>query len=184
MANKVKFNIHDVHYAPITAISGTTVTFGTITALAGAKAISLEPNNDDNEIFYADGQEYYVQSGATGYEGELEVALIPDDFRKVIYGESEDTSHDIWESINDDAKKFALGFAIDGDDSTTYFWYQNCSATKPSVASETNEDKKTIGTDKVTIKCSPNPSGYIRVKSGSSSTTTNWFSSVKATPSV
>lgn len=182
---KVKFNIHDVHYAIITTVSTTgDYTYSTPVALPGAVAISLEPKDNDNEIFYADGQEYYVQSAATGYEGELEMALIDDAFRKAIYGETEDTAHDLWESINDTSKQFALGFAIDGDAGSTYFWYQKCSATRPSVEANTNEDKKTIGTDKITVNCLPNNSGYIRVKTTSSSTLTNWFSTVKSTPSV
>lgn len=181
--NKVKFNIHDVHYATITQ-SGTTVTFGTPVKIEGAKAISLEPNNDANEIYYADGLEYYVQSSATGYEGDLEMALIPDSFRAAIYGETEDTAHDLWENINAEAKKFALGFVIDGDQQNTYYWFQNCSATKPAVDSATNEASKTVGTEKITIKCSPDANGNIRVKSTSSSTVTNWFTAVKSAPST
>lgn len=179
MANKVKFNIHDVHYAPVTT-SG----FGTPVALPGAVAISLEPQDGDNEIFYADGEEYYVQASATGYEGDLEMALIDDAFRKAIYGETEDTDHNLWESIDDTPTKFALGFVIDGDSESTYFWYQNCSATKPNVESNTNEEAKTVGTDTITIKCSPNADGYVRVKSTTQSTTTGWFTSVISTPST
>lgn len=182
---KVKFNIHNVHYAPITTVSSTGVyTYGTPVALPGAKSISLEPKDSDNEIFYADGEEYYVQSATTGYEGELEMALIDDAFRKAIYGETEDTAHDLWESTSDESKKFALGFTIDGDAGSTYFWYQKCSATKPNVEAETNGEKKSVGTDKITINCLPNNDGKIRVKSTSSSTTTNWFSTVKAAPST
>lgn len=182
MAKKVKFNIHDVYYAPVTT-SG----FGTPVALPGAVSISLEPQDGDNEIFYADGVEYYVQASATGYEGDLEMALIDDAFRKAIYGETEDTSHNLWESIDDTPNKFALGFVIDGAtdgaSESTYFWYQNCSATKPSVESSTNEEAKTVGTDTITIKCSPNADGYVRVKSTSLSTTSSWFDSVISTPS-
>lgn len=183
MANKVKFNIHDVHYAPVTS-SG----FGTPVALPGAVSISLEPQDGDNEIFYADGEEYYVQASATGYEGDLEMALIDDAFRKAIYGEIEDTSHNLWESIDDTPVKFALGFVIDGatdgTSESTYFWYQNCSATKPSVESSTNEEAKTVGTDTITIKCLPNTDGYVRVKSTAQSTVTSWFDAVMSTPST
>lgn len=185
MANKVKYNIHDVHYAPVTTV-GTdgSFTYGTPVALQGAVSISLEPQGDDNEVFYADGQEYYVQSGGTGYEGDLEMALITDEFRKAIYSETEDTDGNLWENVNDEAKKFALGFVIDGNEQSTYFWYQNCSASKPDVASETNEENKTVGTDTITIKCSPNKDGNIRVKSTATSTTSGWFSAVISSPSA
>ena len=183
MASKVKLNIHDVHYAKIIVTTGGT-SFDTPVALPGAKAISLEPQDNDDEVFYADGIEYYVQSSATGYEGDLEVALITDAFRKTIYGETEDTSHNLWESVNDNPNKFALGFVIDGDDGDTYFWFQNCSATKPNIASETNEEGKTVGTDTITIKCLPDANKRIRVKSTASSSVTNWFSAVKSAPTT
>lgn len=179
MANKVKFNIHDVHYAPITETG-----FDTPVALPGAVSISLEPQGDDNEIFYADGKEYYVQSSANGYEGDLEMALIDDAFRQAVYGELLDADNNLWESIDDNPNKFALGFVIDGNSESTYFWYQNCSATKPSVESETNEDAKSIGTDTITVKCSPNDSGHIRVKSTENSDTSDWFDAVISTPST
>lgn len=188
MANKVKFNIHDVHYAPVTTV-GTdgSYTYGTPVALPGAVAISLEPQGNDNEIFYADGIEYYVQSGSTGYEGDLEMALITDDFRTAIYGETVDSNGNLWENIEDEAKKFALGFVIDGNEKSTYFWYQNCSASKPNVASGTNEAQKTVGTDTITVNCSPNNAGHIRVKSTSTSSSASisgWFSAVIQTPSA
>lgn len=180
--NKVKFNIHDVHYAPITVGEGGVLSYGTPVKLPGAKSISLEPQDGDNEIFYADGEEYYVQSSANGYEGDLEMAMITDEFRKAIYGETEDSDHDLWESVNDEPNKFALGFVIDGSESSTFFWYLNCSATKPNVESETNEEKKSIGTDTITVKCSPDKNSNIRVKSTAQSDTSNWFSSVKHVP--
>lgn len=181
---KVKYNIHDVHYAPITIGAGGTPSYGTPVALPGAVSISLEPNDGDNEIFYADGQEYFVQSGATGYEGELEMALIDDAFRKAIYGETEDTGHNLWESVEDEPKKFALGFVIDGNDHDTYFWFQNCSATKPAASGETNEETKTVGTDTITVKCSPDENGNIRVKSTDASSVSSWFSAVIHTPAT
>lgn len=185
MANKVKFNIHDVHYAPITTVSTAgVISYGAPVSLPGAVSIALEPQDGDNDVFYADGIEYYVQSGVGGYEGDLEMALIDDNFRKAIYGETTDSSANLWENVNDVAKKFALGFVIDGDDKSTYFWYVNCSATKPSVESDTNEENKSIGTDTITINASPNKAGNIRVKSTATSTVSGWFSAVIGVPTT
>lgn len=181
---KVKYNIHDVHYAPITAVdSAGVITYDTPVALAGAVSISLEPQDGDNEIFYADGTEYYVQSGVGGYEGDLEMAYITDAFRSAIYGETTDGNNNIWESTEDSSKKFALGFVIDGNDEPIYFWFLNCAATKPSVASSTNEENKTIGTDTITVTASPNKAGNIRVKTTATSTTVaTWFDAVIGVP--
>lgn len=186
MANKIKFNIHDVHYAPITAISSGVITYGTPVALAGARSISLEPQTNDADPYYADGIEYYVEQGGKSYEGELEMALIDDAFRKAIYGETEDTDHVLWENDLDEAKEFALGFVIDGDTEPVYFWYQKCRATKPSVASGTNEANKTIGSDTITITAKANDAGFLRAKSTASTTATvisGWWDAVVSSPS-
>lgn len=187
MANKVKFNIHDVHYAPITGTdSSGDLTYGTPVKIEGARSISLEPQNGDREVYYADGIEWYVQSGNGSVEGDLEMALIPDAFRKAIYGETEDADHVLWESVDDESKRFALGFVIDGNEKPTYFWYQNCTATKPNVASQTNEENKTIGSDTITVTCTAGNGGRIRAKSTEQTTAsviTGWFTAVVSTPS-
>lgn len=57
--DKVKFNICNVHYAPITVAEEGTVTFGTPVPMPGAVSISMDPTGEP-ESFYADGIEYYV----------------------------------------------------------------------------------------------------------------------------
>ena len=78
--NKVKFNICNVHYAPITVADEGKVSFGTPVAMPGAVSISMDPTGEP-ESFYADGIEYYVINNNQGYDGDLELAMIPETFR-------------------------------------------------------------------------------------------------------
>lgn len=87
--NKVKFNICNVHYAPITVAEEGTVSFGTPVPMPGAVSISMDPTGEP-ESFYADGIEYYVINNNQGYDGDLELAMIPESFRTDILKEEQD----------------------------------------------------------------------------------------------
>ena len=87
--NKVKFNICNVHYALITVDDDGEVTFGTPVAMPGAVSLSLEPNGEPSN-FYADGYAYYTISNNMGYEGDLELAMVPESFRTDVLKESLD----------------------------------------------------------------------------------------------
>ena len=79
--NKVKFGLTNVHYAKIndgvTDASGANLTpvYVDPVRLPGAVSISIDANGE-NENFYADDIVYYVISNNSGYEGDLEIALI------------------------------------------------------------------------------------------------------------
>ena len=89
MADKVKFNIKNVHYAVIT--EGDTNTWATPVAIPGAVSFALEPQGDTSP-FYADGIVYYQSTANNGYSGDLEMADYPASFLKDIFGVSEGTT--------------------------------------------------------------------------------------------
>ena len=95
--NKVKFNICSVHYALITVSEEGEVTFGTPVAMPGAVSLSLEPNGEPSN-FYADGYAYYTISNNMGYEGDLELAMVPESFRTDVLKESLDDNSVLVES--------------------------------------------------------------------------------------
>ena len=99
--NKVKFNICNVHYALITVSEEGEVTFGTPVAMPGAVSLSLEPNGEPSN-FYADGYAYYTISNNMGYEGDLELAMVPESFRTDVLKESLDTNQVLVENANVD----------------------------------------------------------------------------------
>ena len=178
--NKVKFNICNVHYAPITVTENNVVSFGTPVAMPGAVSISLDPTGEP-ESFYADGIEYYVINNNQGYDGDLELAMIPESFRTDILKETADANNVLVENANSETGSFALLFEFDGDIRKIRHVMYNCSASRPTIESKTNEEDKEVQTETLTIKARPMADGYVKAKTGDNTTDevyNNWYSSV------
>lgn len=178
--NKVKFNLCNVHYAPITVVEDGSITFETPVAIPGAVSISLDPTGEP-ESFYADGIEYYVINNNQGYEGDLEVAMIPEGFRTVILKEEADNNQVLVENANSETGSFALLFEFDGDIRKIRHVLYNCSASRPSIASKTNEENKEVQTETLSVKARPMANGYVKAKTGDSTTVevyNEWYQSV------
>lgn len=153
MANKVKYGLSNVYYAKATIDSSTgTATYATPVAIKGAVNLSLEPQGD-LEPFYADNIKYYIVNNNSGYEGDLEIALIPDSFRKDILGEIEDTNGILVEATNTPSVSFALLFQFEGDDKATRHAFYNCTAKRPTVAGATREDSTEVQTETLNLSC-------------------------------
>lgn len=175
-ANKIKYGISKCYYA---VKSGGT--YGTPKALPGAVSIALAPQGDQY-TFYADNIAYYRNNVNNGYQGDLELAIVTDDFLKDILGDTLDgTAKVLIEQVQDEAIEFALGFQVEGDQQGSRFWFYNCTATRPEIASDTKEDSIEAQTEKVTIKTAPDSNGYTRVRTTDTTpdaTYTAWFDSV------
>lgn len=181
-ANKVKFNIKNVHYALLTETDGT-VTWGTPKAIPGAVSISLEASGEITP-FYADGIVYYQASSNSGYEGDLEMALIPDDFRMDVLKEEKDDKGVLIENANVETAKFALLFEFDGDQKSVRHVLYNCTATRPSLTGETTEATKTPSTETLSISAAPLADGRVKVKTGADTDETtynSWYKKVYET---
>ena len=164
-ANKVKFNICNVHYAPITEGEDGSITYASPIPLPGAVSLSLDPNGEP-EDFWADGIAYYTISNNQGYDGDLELALIPESFRTDILKEDADSNSVMVENVHNELGAFALLFEFDGDQRKIRHVMYNCTASRPSIASQTNEQNREVRTEKLSIKARPLADGRVKAKTG------------------
>ena len=178
--NKVKFNIRNVHYALQNVADDGTVTFETPVAMPGAVSLSLDANGEPS-TFYADGCAYYIISNNMGYEGDLELAMLPESFRTDVLKEELDTNKVLVENANVEVQNFALLFEFDGDIKKIRHVLYNCAASRPSIESQTNEDEIEVKTETLSITATPLASGYVKAKTGDDTTDTiyaDWYKSV------
>mgnify|MGYP001638053211 CR=1 FL=1 len=178
--NKVKFNICNVHYALLATDTDGNISYGTPVAMPGAVSLSLDPNGEPSN-FYADGYAYYTISNNMGYEGDLELAMVPESFRTDVLKESLDENNVLLENANAETENFALLFEFDGDVRKIRHVLYNCSAARPTIESQTNEDEIEVQTETLSITASPLASGYVKAKTGDDTTDTvyqGWYESV------
>jgi phi13 family phage major tail protein len=184
MANKVKYNLKNVHAAVLTETKQgdeTVFSYGTPKAIPGAVSIALDSEGETNP-FYADGIVYFRTVTNNGYSGDLEIALIPEWFRTEVLQEELDTKGVLTEkSTNKENVKFALLFEFDGDKSAIRHVMYNCTCSRPSIESETKEDTIEPGTEKLSITADPRADGLVKARTGDEvdqTTYDNWYQAV------
>lgn len=169
MGNKVKYNLKNVHAAKLTETVSegvTTYSYATPQAIPGAVSISLDAEGDSSP-FYADGIVYFRSTANNGYSGDLEIALIPEWFRTEILKETLDSNGVLVERSDiSETAKFALLFEFDGDVRCIRHVLYNCSASRPSIESETKEDTIEPGTETLSLTADPRSDGLVKSRTG------------------
>jgi phi13 family phage major tail protein len=180
MPNKIKYGLKNVYYAKITEGTGGALTYATPVAIPGAVSLSLDAQGDVSK-FYADNIVYYQTVSNGGYEGDLEVALIPDSFRTDILNEVQGTNGMIAEYSDRQPSAFALLFQFEGDVNATRHVLYNCIATRPAAAGQTKEESVEPQTSTMTISAAPRSTDSLVKASCEASATAyaNWFTAVQ-----
>ncbi|MCH4007724.1 MAG: phage tail protein [Eubacterium sp.] len=184
MGNKVKYNLKNVYAAKLTETvkdGVTTFTYDTPKPIPGAVSISLDAEGE-TKAFYADGIVYFRSVTNNGYSGDLEIALIPEWFRTDILQEVLDDKGVLVEKSGlSDTVKFALLFEFDGDIRSIRHVLYYCTASRPSLESETKEDTIEPGTEKLSITADPRSDGLVKARSGDTTDAAaydNWYKAV------
>ena len=157
-SNKVKFGLKNCHYAKATFDEDGSVTYAKPVRIPGAVSLSMDANGEI-EPFYADNIAYYVVNNNSGYEGDLEIALIPESFLTDIMHEELDGNGVLAENANVELEHFAFLFEFDGDQRHIRHVLYNCVASRPS----------------------PLANGYVKAKTGTNTTDdvyNKWYDAV------
>lgn len=183
---KIKYGLKNCYYAKAT-ISTTdgSATYATPQPWKGAVNLSLD-REGDQEVFYADNIAYFISANNGGYNGTFESALIPDDFRTNILGETKNTDGVLIETVNSQPEHFAFLFQFENDTSNTKHVLYNCVASRPSVSSQTKESTVSPVTETVDIMALPVYNAtlerdIVKAKTGDDISTTvaaSWFTTV------
>ena len=182
--NKIRFGLKNCYYAKATFDEDGNVTYDTPKRLPGAVSLSLDPEGE-SENFYADDIVYVVLNNNAGYEGDLELALIPEEFLKDILHEEEDANGVLLENANSTFERFALLFEFTGDQNAIRHVFYCCSASRPSQEGDTKEDEKEVKTEELSIIASALANGYVKAKSSTNTSKAvydAWYDAVYMPP--
>ena len=178
--NKVAFGLSNAHYALVTEVDGV-ITYGAPKRFPGMVSLTLDPKGEQAD-FYADNLVYYTTSANQGYDGTLEVALLTEEFRKDVLGETVGEDGVFIENANVNPKKIALLFEFDGDVKATRHVLPYVSVSRPGHNASTKTETTEPGTGELTFVASPRPGDYV-IKLSTGSTTTEavynaWYTTV------
>lgn len=161
---KVKFGLKNVYYAMLDTDESGNVTFGTPKALPGAVNMNLTAQGE-TETFYADDVAFYVAVANNGYQGDLELALISDEFRQDVLGDKLDATDKVLvEDANAESRPFALLYQVANDQKPTRRVFFNCTAARPAESNGTISNSKTPSTESLTLTVAPMADGTIKAK--------------------
>lgn len=181
--NKVKFGLKNCHYALLTETivdNRTVYSYGTPKRIPGAVSLSMDMQGGLSR-FFADDIAYYTTYSHQGYEGDLEIAEIPESVSIDIFGDTKDENGAIVETNLLQPKEFAFLFEFDGDQKATRHVLYKCTMTRPGLTGNTKEDTAEPQTSTLTLSAAPRGDGKVHTRTSSSmdsSTYDGWYDEV------
>lgn len=180
--NKVHYALTNVYIATLEMdMEAGTVTFGNPKRLLGAVSMDLSAQGDVIKL-RADGMDYYVVNSNNGYQGNLNIARIPDWFRSDILGDTiSATDKVLVETTTQEPKAFAMLFEFLGDVKGTRHVLYNCSASRPNIKGENKDNLKNPDTDTLSLTASPLQDGKVKASTTAETPENvykNWFQKV------
>lgn len=100
-----------------------------------------------------DNMEYFTAIANNGYDGTIEMALIPDTFKVTILKEMLDTKKVQFEQSDQQPAPFALLFEFEGDVKATRHAMYYCKATRPNIENSTKGQGIEPKTETLNLTC-------------------------------
>ena len=151
-APKITYGLKNIHYA-IMERTDSGVTYGKPKKFPGAVNLTLTASNEAVD-FYADDIIYYNTNDNSGYTGEIEAALVPDEFRKDVFGD-EIIDGLQFENAATDPKHIALMAEFNTDVIAKRICLYDVLCGRPDVTSKTKEKGRTPQTQKMSLTVYP-----------------------------
>lgn len=178
--DKIEYGFRNVYYSVITESAGT-ITYGTPKSFlaqgCGGISVNLAPVGDETE-FHADDITWFENITNNGYDGDLVMTNVSDDFKKDVMMFEEDSNGALIEKANVIFNKFALGFEVQGNENPTRTWYYYCSVSRPNDEHNTKETSITPAQKTLSLKARPRPTDEkVKVSLKKATTSTSVYNS-------
>ena len=153
-APKVTYGLKNLHYAIMNVTEDGTITYGSPKKIPGAVKLSLSPDGDIYE-FYADDGVYYSTDSNDGYTGDIEVALIPDEFKVDVFGWEKSKDGGLYEVAGVEPKHIALMGQMATDVVAKRVIFYDVLCGRPDINNETKQKTPNVQTQKMSLTCRP-----------------------------
>lgn len=141
--NKVQFGFSNAYFAPLTVkdVEGAeTITYEKPMKLGPGRSHKADPKAESDD-YYADDEILDTYSTMDGYDIEVSITEISEDFKTKILGDQLDANGMLLENPKGTSKPFAFLCQYDGDSKARRHVFYYCTAERPNMEASTSEGK-------------------------------------------